>query len=358
MKSGISLIIPTDRADDALQCCLSGVGHTEPPPDEVIVVVDGGDEAACRMAASFGASVTQTPVRAGPAGARNVGARLARGDILFFVDSDVLIPADSVAQVAAAFQAEPHLAGLFGSYDTAPAAPNFLSQYKNLLHHYVHQNSHEEASTFWSGCGAMRRDVFLALGGYDISYPIPSIEDIELGYRVRAAGYHIRLLKSLQVKHLKAWTVASLLHADLVGRALPWSELILRSGSFVNDLNVTVTSRWCVVLVYALLASLLVAWRWPGLLWLALLSAVALLALNAPLYRFFARQRGLRFALAAIPWHWLYYLYSGLAFAIGLARHILRLLHILGPASRDAAELGASPASAQTLSIGEEKPHS
>ena len=52
-------------------------------------------------------------------------------------------------------------------------------------------------------------------------------------------------------------------------------------------------------------------------------AILLLLALNAPLYRFFARQRGLAFALQVIPWHWLYYLYSGLALAIGVARFLL-----------------------------------
>ena len=362
-KLSISLIIPTDRADDALSCCLTGVYQAAPPPDEVIVVVDGGDEAARTVAASFGATVTQTPVRAGPAGARNVGARLARGDILFFVDADVLIPRDAVGQVAAAFRAEPPPAAVFGSYDNAPAAPNFFSQYKNLLHHYVHQSAHEDASTFWSGCGAVRRDVFMGMGGYDVGYPIPSIEDIELGYRLRAAGHYIRLIKSLQAKHLKAWTLASLLHSDFFGRALPWSELILSSGGFVNDLNVAILGRSCVVLVYALLALLLAAWRWPVLLWLAAASAAALLALNAPLYGFFARRRGLFFAAAAIPWHWLYYFYSGLAFALALARHILRrLLDQRAPRlSQHPVSAGpepAGPASPRQPSVREENPQS
>lgn len=356
-KPTISLIIPTDRADDALQRCLAGVCGAHPPPDEVVVVVDGGNEAARELAASFGATVTQTPVRAGPAGARNVGARLARGDILFFVDADVLIPADSVGKVAAAFQQEPYLAAVFGSYDAVPAASGFISQYKNLFHHYVHQTGHEDASTFWSGCGAIRRSVFLGMGGYDTSYLMPSIEDIELGYRLRADGQRIRLLKSLQAKHLKAWTVGSLLRADFVGRALPWSQLILRSGGFINDLNVTVSSRVCVVLVHVLFTSLLAAWRWPALLWIGFACAVALLGLNMPLYRFFARQRGVRFALAAIPWHWLYYWYSGLAFIIALARHILRPFGVPSIAGLDVVEpdtrLGSQPGPA----IQEEKPH-
>ncbi len=59
-------------------------------------------------------------------------------------------------------------------------------------------------------------------------------------------------------------------------------------------------------------------------LWLYALSLVVfalLMVLNAPVYRFFYRQRGLWFMLRVIPWHLFYYLYGGTAFAIGLVRH-------------------------------------
>jgi GT2 family glycosyltransferase len=144
------------------------------------------------------------------------------------------------------------LTALFGSYDDAPAATNFLSQYKNLFHHYVHQIANEEASTFWGACGAIRREVFLKLGGFDESYHQPCIEDIELGYRLKRAGYRIRLLKTLQVKHLKHWGVKSLLKTDFFQRALPWTELILRDRRLVNDLNLKTSSRVSVASIYGL----------------------------------------------------------------------------------------------------------
>jgi hypothetical protein len=49
----------------------------------------------------------------------------------------------------------PEVDAVFGSYDDAPRAPNFIAQYKNLFHHYVHQHGKEEASTFWAGCGTV-----------------------------------------------------------------------------------------------------------------------------------------------------------------------------------------------------------
>lgn len=90
------------------------------------------------------------------------------------------MPSDAVDRVAMVFKREPDIAALFGSYDDNPGETTFLSQYRNLLHHFVHQQGCEDASTFWAGCGAIRREVFLSIGGFDEGYVRPAIEDIEL----------------------------------------------------------------------------------------------------------------------------------------------------------------------------------
>lgn len=295
-------------------------------------MADGDADDDAELAESYGARVIRLAMRGGPARARNRGAEIASGDILLLLDADVLVARDTVGTAAAILESEPDLAAVFGSYDDAPGETNFLSQYKNLFHHYVHQTSREEASTFWSGCGAIRRDVFLELGGFEIRHDRPTIEDIELGYRIRRAGYRICLCKTLQVKHLKRWDTASLLRTDFFSRALPWTDLILRDRQLVNDLNLSTGSRVSVILVYGLLAALAASFLWPGFLAIAAAEAGLLLVLNAPLYRFFLRKRGLWFALRTIPWHWFYFAYSGLAFALGILRHWIARARI-GPNS-------------------------
>ena len=121
----------------------------------------------------------------GPARARNLGAAAAQGDILLFIDADVAIPPGILGEIEKIFRDEPGLAAVFGSYDSEPYETNFLSQYKNLFHHYVHQLGREEASTFWGACGAIRRNVFEEVGRFDERYCQPSIEDIDLGYRLK-----------------------------------------------------------------------------------------------------------------------------------------------------------------------------
>jgi glycosyltransferase involved in cell wall biosynthesis len=319
----VSVIIPVYNGGENFRQCLSSLALAAPFPYEVIVVADGDTDGSWRLAQEFGAKVIRVSVAGGPAKARNLGAKAAQGDILFFVDADVAIRPDTISQVAIAFEQQPELAALIGSYDDAPGTSNFLSQYRNLFHHYTHQTSRQEASTFWGACGAIRRDIFMAIGGFDESYRLPCVEDIELGYRLKRAGYNIQLHKTIQVKHLKRWGVISLLRADIFYRAIPWTALLLRERQFANDLNLQVSNRISVVLVYALLGSLVAAWWWSGALIVACWLSLALFALNASVYQFFQEKRGIVFAAKTIPWHWLYYFYCGFAFALGLARHLL-----------------------------------
>ncbi|MGH7231918.1 MAG: glycosyltransferase family 2 protein [Nitrospiraceae bacterium] len=322
-RPSISVIVPVYNGGEKFRQCLSSLMKLDPPPAEIIVVADGDTDGSSQLAAEVGLRVVKFQSPGGPARARNLGARHATGTILFFIDADVTVPQDAIRLVATAFAQAPEAAAVFGSYDDEPGERNFLSQYRNLLHHYVHQQGLEEASTFWGACGAIRREVFMTIGGFDETYRHPSVEDIELGYRLKRAGHTIRLCKSIQIKHWKRWEVRSMLKADFFYRALPWTALILQHRRLANDLNLRVSERLSVALAYGLLVTLAVsAWR-PIVITAAGVFAVALLALNAGLYGFLRRKRGLGFTVLAVPWHWLYFLYGGLAFAVGIAGQLL-----------------------------------
>ena len=201
----ISIIIPVRNGGGILKRCLRAIADSRLQPFEMIVADDGSTDDTAHVAADFGARVITTPKPgSGPAVGRNLAAQHATGDLLFFCDSDVEIKVDTLSRIAQIFENDSTLTALFGSYDDAPSDPNFISQYKNLFHHYVHQQGAEEASTFWSGCGVIRRDVFLECGGFSSRYTLPSIEDIELGYALKSRGHRIRLEKSLQVKTSQA----------------------------------------------------------------------------------------------------------------------------------------------------------
>ena len=303
--------------------CFDALHSTDPRPDEIIVVGDGAPESMVDRARQSGFRVVVTPVQSGPAAARNLGARHAQGEVLCFVDDDVALPPDAIGLLRGFFTSAPRdVVAVLGSYDEDASATNFASQYKNLLQHYVHQQAREEGFTFWTACGAIRRDVFLSLGGFQERYRTPSIEDIAFGYRLRRAGYRIRVSKRLQCKHLKRWSLLSLFTSDLFRRALPWTDLILNAGRFEDDLNISAANRGKVALAYGMLLFCVLsasasAWMAP-----ASMLAAALLIMDWGLCRLFFRKRGLWFALRGILWHWFFYLYSGAAFCFGVIRFV------------------------------------
>jgi len=320
--SDVAVVVPVGGAAPTWSRSARSLARLDPPPGEMVVVVDGPDEALAETAKGIGACVVVLENRGGPARARNRGVRATSRDVVLFVDADIEVPPDLVGRVAEIFAARPDLAALMGSYDDSPGDPGFLSQYRNLLHHFVHQSARETASTFWAGCGAVRRAAFEEVGGFHETL-VDRIEDIDLGARLLRAGHSIRLVKGLQVKHLKRWTLTGMLATDLWCRAVPWTELMLREGKVVNDLNVRSRDRVSVGLAFVALLALPAAWLWPPLLAVTAIALLAVVLLNAPLFRFYLRQRGPLFALGTLPLYWVFLLICGVGAALGLLRHLL-----------------------------------
>lgn len=313
----ITVIIPVYNGRDFLRKCLDALFSSSYSSFEVLVVNDCSTDDCVEQAVKKGARVISTPKRSGPGAARNLASKAAVGDVLVFVDADVVVETDTLEKIARRFEENPDLAALFGSYDDAPAEPNFLSQYKNLQHHFVHQQSNPAASTFWSGLGAIRKAVFLQHGGFDHKrFSEPSIEDIDLGSRLRAAGQRILLDRDIQAKHLKKWGVWSHLRTEIFCRALPWSRLIVEKDAMINDMNLKTSDRLSALLVGGLGITIpFIIWQ-PYTAALSICIAAAFLFLNRKILHFFYRKKGLLFAIMTIPWQMLYFLYSGATFVL------------------------------------------
>lgn len=322
-KPLISVIVPVYNGSKFLPNCLDALFASQYSTFEIIVVDDGSTDDSAEISRNKGATVLSTSHRqSGPATARNLAAEKVTGEILMFVDADVVVKKDTLAKVADAFERQPEISALFGSYDDAPGEKNFLSQYRNLLHHFVHQNSNAEASTFWAGLGAIRRETFFEMSGFDCKqFAVPSIEDIELGVRLRAAGHRILLAKEIQAKHLKKWEAISILKTDIFCRALPWSKLILTNQGLINDMNLKTNDRLSAVLVGLSVALVpFIFWK-PLLLVLLAVFLLAILFLNRKIFGFFVKKKGILFAALAFPWQLLYFFYSGVVFVFCWLRY-------------------------------------
>jgi glycosyltransferase involved in cell wall biosynthesis len=319
----VSVLIPCFDVARYLGEALASALAQVPAPFEIIVVDDGSTDGSAEVAERFGVRVERLRGHSGAPAARNHGVRCASGDIIFFLDADIVAPASAIERAAALLDEHPEYDAAFGSYDDDPGVRTTLSRFRNLLHHYTHQTGNREATTFWTGCGLVRRAAFESVGGFDDTWR--GVEDIELGHRLRLSGHRILLDPTLQVKHLKRWTLSSMVWTDLRYRAFLWSRLLLSEKALPDDLNVRTTQRVSVVLsllVIGLLPLLLLDARW---LVAIATSAAAMVAINRGFYALLSRRGGLAFALACIPLHIVYFVCAGLGFAIALLeRRVLR----------------------------------
>jgi glycosyltransferase involved in cell wall biosynthesis len=181
----LSVIVPAHQAENVLAESLPALCASDLPRSqwELIVVDDASRDGTARVAERYADVVIRIDGTArGPACARNRGSDDARGAILAFVDADVCVHPNTLRKLLDTLTADTTLSAVFGAYDTAPRAAGLVSQYRNLLHHYVHLSQPGEADTFWAGCGAVRKAAFVEAGRFDeLRYPRPQIEDIELG---------------------------------------------------------------------------------------------------------------------------------------------------------------------------------
>lgn len=313
----LSVVIPVHNGGNDFRKCLAALMDSTRQPDELIIVDDASMDQTPELAPRLGILVpSEGRYPVGPARSRNRGVMYAEGDILVFIDADVMVHRDTLARIEKYFIEQPEIAALFGSYDDDPPHRGLVSLYKNLQHHFIHHNSPRNPASFWTGMGAIRREVFIQLGGFNENYARPSIEDIELGVRLKEAGYVVRLCPDVQATHLKRWNIFSLLRTDILDRAVPWTRLILSTSGLPSELNLDFKSRVSALCIWALLMLAAVGF-WFHAAWFGGVSLIGMLiGANFSLYRFFYERGGLWFAIGAIALHFLYFFYSSLTFGL------------------------------------------
>ncbi|MDY6853883.1 MAG: glycosyltransferase family 2 protein [Thermodesulfobacteriota bacterium] len=318
----ISIVIPVYNGSQTIGSCLRSVFQSSYPNFECIIVDDHSNDNTLDFVESFDVKIIRLNKQKGAAYARNRGAEAAKGDVLVFIDADVEIYSDSLNKILRTFEDNPEISALFGSYDDQPWSQNFLSQYKNLFHHYIHQTSGEDAVTFWTGCGAIKREFFFQVGKFNEGCRM--MEDVEFGYRLKAKDFKIRLNKQLFVRHLKRYSFLSLLKSDLFDRAVPWTILMLDNRKYTNDLNLKPNHKLSAFVLMLLIMSifLIIKSVWFGLA-IPVLSVLFFL-MNYDFYRFYLKKRGMVFTLKVVPLHFLYYIYSSLGFLIGYYKYYIR----------------------------------
>jgi len=313
----VSVIIPNFNYEKTLGACLRAAFAQSYPPFEVIVVDDGSTDRSVEIARSFPCRLIESPVNRGASAARNLGAAASRGDILFFLDSDVALAPDALANAVDILAADPACGCVHGIYDTTPLYDDGPVEVYRILHnHYWRKRSLGRVPVAVFALGAVRREVFERVGDFNVK--VHGMEDVEYSSRLaaqtaivltdRVVGYHDdehRLLRLLR----KQFRYSQML--------VPLAVAEPRDGGLRSTRPTDVVAAALTVATVPL--GLLSPWLLTVPVLFFLLFAVA----DPGLSRFVLRERGPRFLVFFTAVHFLVRLALVAGAALGALRWVV-----------------------------------
>jgi glycosyltransferase involved in cell wall biosynthesis len=285
----LSIVIPLHNAEMTLAKCLNAIFSSSFHDFEVLVVDDCSTDNSLSIAESFPCKIMRLNYNQGPSVARNRGAKDARGEVILFIDSDVVIQRDTLSLFVDSLKTYP---AVFGIYTQRPGTPNLLSLYQNFYAHKSIKETKELTSMLYSYCVAINRKVFNELGGFDQTWVRPTFEDVELGLRLTESGHQIYLNKNIEVVHYPNFNMHRFIK-NYFYKSLDLSKFMFGKGkTTLNDEGWTNRKN-----LISLIAGILVI---PSLIlslfsqWFIILFFVAsliFLATNIDFYGFILREK-------------------------------------------------------------------
>lgn len=346
----LSVVVSVRNAKDTLRESLAAIrnGNLARSAYELIVVDDASADGSAAIAGRFADTVVKLSGRpAGPAYARNRGVELARGRVIVFVGADVVVRPDTLSQMFDTLSSEPDIDAVSASHDANSAAPNFVSQYWNLLSSFGEKRHPGKCAQLATGCCAVRRDAFLSAGMYDEwRFATGCVESVELGDRLASAGHAVLLSTDLKVAHLKKWDVASVAkevwhRSRSLARSLGYVRMSAAAPSeLVFTLTRTLTPAVALVGTLTLAAAFVPS---PQALAKIGVALAVIVLTNLPVYHYYAVERGLGFAVISAPLHIFVQTVAGVALCAGWV-----LRDVFGDVSPDATTQAYSEVGLET----------
>jgi len=201
-KFMISIIIPVHNSEKTIGKCLESIFNQNYPKEnyELIVVDDHSTDDSTKIISKYPCKLIRLSKNNGPANARNIGAKNSKGDILFFIDSDIILEKNSLSEIKKTFE-DKNIKCITGMYKKYPENKGIFPLYKSFLWYHEMSNVKEEyVGVMNTACGAVKRDVFYELKGFNTKYKNSECEDVEFSRRL-TDKYKIYLNKNLKVGH-------------------------------------------------------------------------------------------------------------------------------------------------------------
>jgi glycosyltransferase involved in cell wall biosynthesis len=322
----LSIIIPVYNSYKTLGDCLYSIKDSDYSNYEIIIVNDASTDKSIIIAEEFGCKIINLEKNYGANHARNIGAESAAGEILVFIDSDVVLRDNTLHNIVKRMRNK-RIGSVVGIYAWEYRHENFLSQYKSLWIRYSYLKSSPQIDWVFGAISSIRREIFFEIGGFDYRLIArDGNDDIELGKRFARLGYFIYLDPKVEVFHLKKYNYLSLFRNEFyrsfgfakLATALGETTTSFRKG-FVNIYpSFIVGTIFSVFLILLLCSVLFIKVSW----WIFVSGILIYLIINIRFLNFFEQVRGFFAMIVVIPVLYLDQLICFIGACLGVASSI------------------------------------
>ncbi len=299
----ISVVIPTYNAERFMPALLDSIFRQAVDDMEVIIVDDCSTDNTVKIAENYPVKVIRSDRNAGPARARNKGVEAAAGNIIFFLDSDVIVLDGTIREVKDYFEKNPSANCVIGICATEPLNRGFVPAYMAMFE-YIHLigRQFDRVSVFAPRCGAIKKELFLRVGGYDENYRGADVEDFELARRINKTD-SIILNPRMIVKH----QFADFRQAIKIyfRRTVMWVHLFFRDKQLDNAGPTSPANGIAAICAFLSFGLLFLMPYLSGAKPAFLFLTGAYLSSNLKWWNFMRKEAGLLFALKALPLNYL-----------------------------------------------------
>ena len=292
----ISIIIPVYNSSLTLKECLGAVLDSSFKNFEVIIVSDNSPDNSVVIARQHQCKIIELPKNKGPAFARNRGAQVSAGDILLFIDSDVIIKNDALNYLNDMFF-QNEIDAIQGIYSHKPTYESIATQYQMSYNcYYIWPKNKKYASTLSTCCLAIRKKIFLNLKGFNTNIKRASAEDEEFGYHLIDKGYKILISRELNVEHRVNYNIRHFIKKKFYTYIDVMKEYLRNKtyGKKIKQTNYAKVLAGIVILGLIILTAIgTIIFLNKTILYIFLTLNIAFLLLHSGFMRFVGRTKGL-----------------------------------------------------------------
>ncbi len=324
MEKHISIVIPNFNMASTLSLCLEAAFASVYTNFEVIVVDDHSDDNSPEIIRKFPCKLVSLEKRSGTSAARNAGARMSRGDVVFFIDADCLVQPDTLSIINRTLPGDTSGTVIGGTYTAVAYDDTFFSTFQSAWVHYSETRKPESPDYIAAHAMIIERKAF-DNGGFPEDF-LPIIEDVEFSHRLRRAGYKLMVNPDIQVRHIFGFSFIKSLR-NAFHKTMYWCMYSLGNRDLFSDSGTaSLEFKTNVVLCFLnlLLIASAAAMKKPELLYPVPLIIIAGLFMSRRLIRVFYKAKGGLFAFLAFSYYSMVYpLPIGIGTAAGMIKYIM-----------------------------------